>query len=180
MLGWLLEWIDYYKVFSYLIFLISERWLEFAVKQKKLKILIIDILLSLEHLQRLTLIIKKISTLVVIKIYWKWDYGYHEIANIMGTQPKLRKVALSDMSKEMCKELKNSSLKLKPLRILICKIDWYQFNFPSNSHQSVTETFRNEEITFFNCVTVPTPTQYFSSNHTLKFQFYLLLLSPNK
>lgn len=80
--------------------------MEFLEKQLKLKIMIVDTRLNLEHLRQLTLIIEKMPKLEVIKINWRWENGCNEIARIMATRTKLKKVVLFELTNDMFNELR--------------------------------------------------------------------------
>lgn len=85
---------------------IAEIWIEFVEKQQKLKILIIDDILNLELLQQLTLVTGKLSELEEMAIYWEKDFGHNEIAGLMASGRKLRKVVLFSLTERMCNELR--------------------------------------------------------------------------
>lgn len=90
-------------------------WIEFLGKQLKLKTLIIDAELSLRHLQELTVIIEKIPKLEEIRIKWIQNVGndvvliariIDEIARIIRTNRKLKKIVLFHMSEGVCNKLR--------------------------------------------------------------------------
>lgn len=84
---------------------ITKEWIEFVGKQEKLKILIINALLTLERFQQLKLLIEKIPELEVIKINLSWIHDYNEIAPIMVAESKLKKVIFYFIARKTCNEL---------------------------------------------------------------------------
>lgn len=84
----------------------KNRWIEFVGKQKKLKILTINELLDSQQWEQLSSIIEKLTELEVLGIYWNRDDGYDEIARIIATNTKLKKIVFFEIKNRMCEELK--------------------------------------------------------------------------
>lgn len=84
----------------------KNRWIEFVGKQKKLKILIINELLDSQQWEQLSSIIEKLTELEIMEIYWNRDDGYDEIARIIATSTKLKKIVFFEIKNRMCDELK--------------------------------------------------------------------------